>query len=186
MPKKKATYLNLFLTFFKIGGFTFGGGQAMISIIENELVNRNRWLDEDKFYEYLTIAQMSPGILAVNMSILMGRQLLGKKGAIICVLATCLPPFLIILFVAIFYSTLKDSEIFNSIFRGIRPIVLVLILMPVISMAKKARISLLTAIIPIAIVVCIAFLKVSPIYVIISGLIISVIAAWIKKRHTDL
>lgn len=154
----------------------------MISIIENELVKKKGWVDEDRFYEYLTLAQMAPGILAVNISILMGKQLFGRRGAVLCVLATCLPPFLIILLVAIFYASIKESTVFNSIFRGIRPIVIVLILMPVISMAKKAKVNLLTALIPIAIVLLIAFLKVSPVYVILGGIAFAFVIAWFKSR----
>ncbi len=112
----------------------------------------------------------------------MGKQLFGKRGAVLSVIATCLLPFLIILLVAIFYERIKDSTIFNSIFRGIRPIVLVLILMPVISMAKKAKVNLLTALIPIAIVVLIAFLKVSPVYVILGGVAFAFVLAWFKSR----
>lgn len=181
--KVEATLPRLFWTFFKIGGFTFGGGQAMISIIENELVHKKGWVDEDRFYKYLTLAQMAPGILAVNISILMGKQLFGRRGAVLFVVATCLPPFLIILLVAIFYEHIKDSTVFNSIFRGIRPIVLVLILMPVISMAKKAKLNLLTALIPIAIVVLIAFLKVSPVYVILGSVALAFVLAWFKSRQ---
>lgn len=88
----KPTYRQLIVTFLKIGAFTFGGGYAMISLIENELVTKNRWIDKDTFYEYLSIAQMSPGILAVNISILMGNLFFGKKGAVVCVIATCTLP----------------------------------------------------------------------------------------------
>jgi len=179
---KKPSYIELFLTFLKIGAFTFGGGYAMISLIENELVTKKQWVDKDTFYNYISIAQMSPGILAVNISILMGNLFFGKKGAVLCVIATVLPSFTVILSVAVFLSAFKDSKVLNSIFRGISPIVVALIILPVISLFKRTKLNFKTAIIPIIIVVLICVLNISPIYIILGAIVIAVIFAKFGKE----
>lgn len=172
----KPTYLQMLMTFFKIGAFTFGGGYAMISLIENELVTKNRWLDTNTFTKYLSIAQMSPGILAVNISILMGNFFYGKKGAVLCVIATCMPAFVLILLIAVFFVGFRQLELVDKIFRGIRPVVVALISMPVFSLCKKANISIKTIIIPIAVVVAVAVFGISPVYII--AVSIAVVLLW--------
>ena len=177
----KPTYRQLIVTFLKIGAFTFGGGYAMISLIENELVTKNKWIDKDTFYEYLSIAQMSPGILAVNISILMGNLFFGKKGAVVCVIATCTPAFMTILLIVIFFVQFKDNNIIGKIFKGIRPIVVALIAMPVFSLCKKAKIGIATALIPLIIIVLVVFLKVSPIYIIVVAVAAAIV--WARLRQ---
>ena len=181
----KPTYRQLIVTFLKIGAFTFGGGYAMISLIENELVTKNRWIDKDTFYEYLSIAQMSPGILAVNISILMGNLFFGKKGAVVCVIATCTPAFMTILLIAIFFVQFKDNNIIGKIFKGIRPIVVALIAMPVFSLCKKAKIGIATAFIPLIIIVLVVFLKVSPIYIIVVAVAAAIVWATTFAKEID-
>lgn len=149
---------QLFWAFFKIGGFTFGGGWAMISLVERELVDRKHWLDREEFLDLLAIAQALPGILAVNMAAIMGDRLRGTKGAILSATATILPSFLIILIIAIFLTPdlIKNNPVISSIFMGIRPAVVALIIAPVITSAKAAKIGWKTAWIP-----CIAALMIS-------------------------
>lgn len=179
----KPTYRQLLFTFFKIGAFTFGGGYAMISLIENELVTKNRWLDRDTFYNYLSIAQMSPGILAVNISILMGNLFFGKKGAVLCVISTSLPAFTIILLISAFFVRFRDNTVVNNVFHGVRPVVIALIALPVLSMCKKAKIGLFTALIPIAVVVAIVVFRVSPVYIIVVSVAVALIWATVKNKR---
>jgi len=143
-------YWQLFLTFFKIGAFTFGGGWAMISIIEKEIVDKHHWIEKDDFLDLLAIAQSLPGILAVNIATSVGDRLKGLKGGIAASLGTILPSFLIILAIAIFLTpeTIKGSRVLNSIFMGIRPAVVALIIAPVITTAKAAKLKLTTIWIP--------------------------------------
>ena len=89
--------LKLFVTFFKIGAFTFGGGWAMISIIEKEIVDKYGWLDREEFLDLLAVAQSLPGILAVNIAVAIGDRLRGLKGSVTAALATILPSFIMIL-----------------------------------------------------------------------------------------
>lgn len=144
---------KLFITFLKIGAFTFGGGWAMISIIEKEIVEKRRWLNREEFFDLLAVAQSIPGILAVNMAVAVGDKLSGRKGSLCAALGTILPSFFIILTIAIFLTpdVIKSNETVNRIFMGIRPAVVALIIAPVISSAKAAKIGWKTIAIPIVV-----------------------------------
>lgn len=144
-------FIQLFITFFKIGAFTFGGGWAMISIIEKEIVEKHRWIGKEDFLDLLAVAQSLPGILAVNISVAVGDKMRGNRGSIVAALGTILPSFLIILTIAIFLTPdlIKNNETINSIFKGIRPAVVALIIAPVITSARAAKIGWETVAIPI-------------------------------------
>lgn len=142
---------QLFITFFKIGAFTFGGGWAMISIIEKEIVDKHRWIAKEDFLDLLAVAQALPGILAVNISVAVGDKLRGTRGSITAALGTILPSFMIILAIAIFLTPdlIKNNDTLNAIFKGIRPAVVALIIAPVITSAKSAHIGWKTVAIPV-------------------------------------
>ena len=146
-------YLQLFLTFCKIGAFTFGGGWAMISIIQREIVDKHHWIELEDFLDLLAVAQSMPGILAVNISVVIGDRLKGVKGSICAAIGTILPSFLIILAIAIFLTpdTIKNNAIISRIFKGIRPAVVALIIAPVLTTAKSAGINWKTVIIPVSV-----------------------------------
>ena len=149
---RETSFLQLFWSFFKIGAFTFGGGWAMISIIEKEIVHKHHWLDHEGFLDLLAIAQAMPGILAVNIAVVIGDKLLGVKGSVCAALGTILPSFFMILAIAIFLTpdSIKNNPTLAAIFKGIRPAVVALIIAPVITTAKAAKINAKTIIIPIA------------------------------------
>ncbi len=162
-------YLQLFKIFFKIGAFTIGGGYAMVPIIEDEIVIKRKWISNEDFVDLLAIAQSSPGILAVNISIFIGYKLKGIKGAIISTLGSILPSFIIILLIAIFFQAFKNNIYVEKMFKGIRPAVVALIAAPTFSMAKSANISKYTIWIPIISALLIWLLGVSPIWIIIAA-----------------
>lgn len=149
--KDTAIYRQLFLTFLKIGGFTFGGGWAMISLIEREVVDRHHWIEREEFLDLLAIAQAMPGILAVNISVSVGDRLRGLKGSLAAAIGTILPSFAIILLIAMFLTPdiIKNNHFVSSVFMGIRPCVVALIVAPVITSARAARISWSTVWIPV-------------------------------------
>lgn len=153
----KAMYLKLFFSFFKIGLFTFGGGWAMISIIQREIVDKYKWISPEDFLDLLAVAQAMPGILAVNIATVIGDHLRGLKGSIVAALGTILPSFCIILFIAMFLTpdTIKNNEIISKVFKGIRPAVVALIIVPVITTARSSGITWKTVIIPAAVAVLI-------------------------------
>lgn len=149
---KDKLYIKLFLSFFKIGAFTFGGGWAMISIIEKEIVNKNNWINREDFIDLLAIAQAMPGILAVNIAVVIGDRLRGVRGSLCAALGTILPSFFMILVIAVFLTpdSIKNNPTLNAIFKGIRPAVVALIIAPVITTAKAAKLNYKTVIIPVA------------------------------------
>lgn len=152
------SYWALFSTFFKIGAFTFGGGWAMISIIEREIVDKHHWIEREDFLDLLAIAQSLPGILAVNIATAVGDKIKGGKGSIVASLGTILPSFLIILLIAIFLTPdmIKNNKAISSIFMGIRPCVVALIIAPVITSAKAANLTLKTVWVPFIVALMLA------------------------------
>ena len=164
-------YLKLFISFFKIGAFTFGGGWAMIPLVEREVVDKQNWIKREDFVDALAIAQSLPGVLAVNISILIGNKLRGLKGCLTATLGTILPSFLIILAIAIWFVQTYDNPVVERIFKGIRPAVVALIVSPVFSTAKTARINIKTVIIPIIVALSIWLGGISPIWFVLLGAI---------------
>jgi len=150
---KRNIYVQLFLTFAKIGAFTFGGGWAMISIIQREIVDKHHWIEEGEFLDLLAVAQSMPGILAVNISTVIGDRLRGFRGSLCASIGTIMPSFLIILLIAMFLTpdTIKNNVIIAKIFKGIRPAVVALIIAPVLTTARSAGITWKTVVIPIAV-----------------------------------
>lgn len=146
-------YWKLFSTFFKIGAFTFGGGWAMISIIEREIVDKHHWIAKEEFLDLLAVAQSLPGILAVNISVAVGDRIRGPKGSVVSALGTILPSFMMILAIAIFLTPdlIKSNPTVTAIFKGIRPAVVALIVAPVITSARSAGITWRTVVIPVAV-----------------------------------
>ncbi len=165
----KNIYLQLFTTFMKIGAFTFGGGWAMIPLIEREVVDKHKWISREDFIDELAVAQSLPGILAVNMSVLVGNKLRGLKGSLAAAIGTILPSFVIILLIAIFFVRIYNNPTVASIFKGIRPAVVALIVAPVLSTAKSAKLNRLTFAIPIVVALAIWMCGVSPVWCIIAG-----------------
>lgn len=123
----------------------------MISIIEREIVDKHHWISREEFLDLLAISQSMPGILAVNISVSIGDKLRGFKGSAVAALGTILPSFLIILAIAIFLTPdiIKNNPVVSRIFMGIRPCVVALIIAPVITSAKAAKIRWKTVWIPI-------------------------------------
>ena len=162
-------YFESFRTFFKIGAVTFGGGYAMIPIIETEVVDKHQWVNKEELLDLIAIAQSTPGVFAVNISTFIGYKLRGTKGAICATMGAALPSFLIILLIAIFFHQFQDNKIIASIFNGIRPAVVALIAVPTFNLAKSARITLSNCWIPIACALAIYPIGVSPILIIIAA-----------------
>ena len=164
-----AIYWNAFKTFFKIGAFTLGGGYVMISIIENEIVEKQKWISKDEFVDLLAVAQTCPGVFAINISTFIGYKLRKTPGAFCTSLGTALPSFLIILLIATFFHSFMDVSWVAAIFRGIRPAVVALIAVPTFTLAKSVKINLANCWIPILTALLIAYLGVNPIYVLIAA-----------------
>lgn len=161
-------YFDLFKTFFVIGAFTIGGGVAMIPIIEREVVDNKKWLNDEEFMEALMVAQGMPGVLAVNMSIYIGLKIKGAKGAFFCALGAVLPSFLIITVIAHFYEAVGSLDIAQKIFKGAIPAVAAVIAASVYSLGKKSGFKIVEFLVAIAIAISVELFKISPIVLILS------------------
>ena len=162
-------YLELFWIFFKIGAFTLGGGYAMVPLIQAEIVNKKKWIEEEEFVKLLALAQSSPGALAVNISVFVGYKMKKMLGVIVTVIAATLPSFIIILLIASLFSNIQDNIYVIKAFKAIRPMVVALIAASVYTIGKSAKINRKTLWIVILVAVMVAFFKFPPIIMIILG-----------------
>lgn len=178
---------QLFITFFKIGAFTLGGGYAMLSMVEKAVVDKKHWIPSDEFWDMMAIVQSLPGVFAVNTALYVGHKIAGRKGAAAAMLGAIIPSVVIILLLATFFREYRDMPVVERIFKGIRPCVVALILAPSLRMIKSAKLNWKTIVIPIAAVFLIWWCKVSPAIVIlasIAGSVIYAVAMERKVKHT--
>ena len=169
--EKKVSLWQLFWVFAKIGAFTIGGGYAMIPIIQAEM-SRRGWIGDDDLPDIVALSQSAPGVMAVNISIFAGHKLRGFKGSVAATLGSILPSFLIILGIAMFFSAFKDNPYVERAFKGIRPVVISLIAIPMVNMARKSCKNVWAWLVAAASLVLVAFLNVSPIYIILCVLVL--------------
>lgn len=174
---------NIFWVFAKIGAFTIGGGIPMIAAIKSELVAR-RWLNDEDFVDIITLAQTAPGLFAVNISILTGYRLRGTKGSVVATIASCLPPFLIILLVAMFFTSFKDNPYVIKAFKGIRPVVVALIGVPMLDMLKATKMRWWSWVIVVSSMTLVCFLEVSPIYILICIIVMAIFISWYNSKRS--
>lgn len=173
---------KIFSVFAKIGAFTIGGGIPMVAAIKSELVDR-KWLTDEDFFDIITLAQTAPGLFAVNISILTGHRLRGTRGSVVATIGSCLPPFLIILLVAMFFTSFKDNEYVIRAFKGIRPVVVALIGVPLIDMIKSTQMRWWSWIIVVSSMVLVCLLSVSPIYILICVIVMAAFISWYNNRR---
>lgn len=175
--------MNLFLTFAKIGTFTIGGGYAMIPLMEEELVRKSGSLSSEEFLDLLALSQAMPGVFAVNMAAVVGNRMKGVKGSVSAICGTILAPILFILVVALVYRQFSDNPHVEHAFMAVRPVVVALIAAPVVRLAKSAKLTWSTCWIPVAAVVLITLLGVSPVWVILGMVALSVIYLCFRKKE---
>ena len=158
-------YLDLFYAFFKIGAFTLGGGYVMVPLIEKEVVDNQKWIQQEEFTDMLALAQSAPGPIAINTAVFVGYKLKKLRGLVVAVSGVVIPAFVTILLVAVFFIGIKDNPVVGRIFAGIRPAVVALIVLPAVNMLKKGgfRFGFLMIVLVSALAVWI--LGVSPVWV---------------------
>lgn len=163
--------LKMFLSFLKIGAFTFGGGYAMIPLIEAEVVDKNNWLSKEEFLDIIVISQTFPGALAVNSSMFIGYRIGGFLGALLGVLGVIIPSFIIILLIAVLFMQFRNNYYVDLAFKGIGAAVPMLILIAVVSLSKAVKKTYINLIITIAALVSILVFNIHPVIVVLlSGL----------------
>lgn len=162
-------YWQLFLTFVKIGTFTIGGGYAMLPLIQREVVERH-WLTKEEFIDIFAVTQSLPGIFAVNIAIFVGFRLKKRLGALCCALGTILPSFLIILAIALFFTHTRENIWIERAFKGLRPAVVALIVVPCITTAKSIKLTYKQLIIPVVAALLIWQVGISPAWIILAAI----------------
>lgn len=188
-------YLTLFLTFFKIGAFTFGGGYAMIPLIQEEMLSHG-WMSAADIVNFIAISESTPGPLAINMATYVGSQLGGFAGALCATLGVVAPSFIVILIVAKFYLKFKSSKIVGACMSGLRPAVIGMIgsaalsisaevFVPTkITLAYFASYSFITTVIIFLISLIMIFKKINPIIVIVTSAILGIAAGYLEALVT--
>lgn len=162
-------YTDLFVTFAKIGGFTLGGGYAMVPVMEKEIVEKKQWLTREEFMDILVVAQSTPGLFAIDMASHIGYKFKGVWGGIIGALSVAVPSIVAILLIAVFFQAFKSNPYVEKFFMGVRPAVVALILAPCFTMAKSAKINRMNCWIPIVCALLICAFGVSPIWCILGA-----------------
>lgn len=181
--KKLKELLSLFWVFFKIGAFTIGGGYAMIPLMQREVAEKRKWIDESTMLDIVAIAESTPGPIAINTATFVGTRKAGFWGAFFATLGMVLPSFIIITALSKILSIFMDYEVVRFAFNGIRAGVIALIVKALWGMAKqcpKNMFSLVLAVLAFSIVL---FLDVNAVYVILGGALIGLSAALISKKR---
>ena len=171
-------YKELFVSFWKIGAFTIGGGYVMIPIMERELVDRRGWISREEFMDYMSLSQAMPGVFAVNMAAMTGFRLRRRVGAAVAIVGNVLMPIVFILLLALFFRAFRENVYVGRVFMGLRPAVVARIAAPVFTMARSARVTWANAWIPIVSALLIWLLDMSPILIVLAA----ALAGWLYSR----
>ncbi len=175
---------KLFIRFLRIGAFTFGGGYAMISLVEHEAVERSGWLSREEFGDLLSLAQAAPGPIALNMAVFTGYRVRGTLGALVAMSGVVIPSFVIILLIAAFFAEFKDIPVVAAAFKGMRPAVVALIVAPVAGFLRGQQ--WWKWIVAAAVAVAIWQSSISPVWFILTGALVGVIyGLWQTKKSVE-
>ena len=173
--RKTKEYLSLFLTMLKIGLFTFGGGYAMIALLENEFVAKKKWIEKDEFLDVAAIAESTPGPIAINAATYIGFKNAGIVGSIIATLGICIPSFVIIYAISLFFDAFLSLTLVAYAFKGIQICVVYLILSAGLKMLKQMKKTEFNIIIILITLICMVVLSLFAVkfstifYILISG-----------------
>ncbi len=176
------TILQMFLTFARIGGFTFGGGYAMLPMLQREVVEKYKWATNDELLDYYAIGQCTPGVIAVNVATFIGYKNKGIPGAIFATLGVVTPSMIIIGLIAALVSNFRDYEVVQWAFAGIRAAVVALILSAVLKIAKKSLVDIFTVILFVAVTILSFVTDLSPVVFVIAAAVCGLIIKLSKEK----
>lgn len=154
----------------------------MLSVIEREVVDRKKWIDREEFMNMIALAQAAPGLIAVNSAIFIGWRIGGWRGVVATVFGAILPSFVIILAIAMLFQDYDNYPAVEVVFKGIRPAVVALIAAPLCRMARSAKITWTTALVPIAGALLIWFVGLSPVWIIITTVVATLLYTYLNER----
>ena len=175
--------LDLFITFFKIGLFTFGGGYAMISVIENECVNKKEWISKEDMKQITILSESTPGPIAINSSTFIGYKVNKVIGSVIATVAVTLPSLIIITLVSIFLEFIKDNTLIEFLFQGIRASVIILMVYAILNLFKHTQKNILFYSLLSFSFILNFFFSVKSIYIIIFAIIFSIVYMFLEKKE---
>lgn len=179
---RNGKYLGqIFLAFLKIAPATFGGGYAMIPLMEKEVVEKRKWINPQEIGEIFAIAQSVPGAIAINSAIFIGYRLAGVLGAIAAMIGILLPTFLIVIALSILFIFVKDNPYMEAAFTGIRAAVVAMILFAAYKIGLTAVYDKTTLVIMIVTAVILLFLQVHPVAVILAGIALGIVIVKVKE-----
>ena len=186
MEREKPTprlYLDLFWSFFQIGGLTFGGGYAMLPILRREVVEKHGWCTDEELTDYYAVGQCTPGIIAVNTATFIGYKQAGILGGVLATFSLTLPSFVIILIIAAVLRNFAEYPVVKNAFAGLRVAVVALVANAVIKLLKSSVVDRLTLLIFIAVLLLAVILNVSPVvFVLAAGLVGICARVWKEAR----
>ncbi len=175
-------YVDLFLTFARVGGFTFGGGYAMLPMLEKEIVENKKWATSEELMDYFAVGQCTPGVIAVNTATFVGNSVGGIPGGIIATLGVVSPSLVIISLIAAFLTNFQDNVYVQMAFNGIRVCVCVLIINALVKLVTKSVIDKITLGIFLIVVIGSIFFDVSPIAFVIFSAVAGIVVKLIESR----
>lgn len=184
MKEKIRTALTLFAVFFKIGAFTFGGGYAMIPIIEKEVSEKRKWISGEDILDIFAISESTPGPIAINTATFIGYKIAGVLGAFCATFGVVLPSFIIISLISLVLRQFSDNKVVQYAFNGIRAGVLALLIKALVSMYKKCPKSLLSYIIMGGAFVFASFTDINVIFVLIACAVTGLIYSLVAERRS--
>lgn len=185
-PTVKKRNLQLFITFLKIGAFTFGGGYAMIPLIEREMVQDRDWITQEEMLDMVAIAETTPGPLAVNSATFVGWKVAGFRGSLCATFGVTLPSFLIMLAVALIMRHVENIPVVTHAFTGIRAAVLTLIGSAFVSMFRQLKKSPFSLIFCFSTLIAVGLLHLNAVLVIAVGIVIGILHTFLKGKSHDI
>lgn len=135
--KVKPSLAELFQLMFVSAATTFGGGYALVPVLETSIVEKKHWMEEEEFLDALTIAQSIPGVLAANIALILGRRIHGLKGALVACLGAVLPSVISVMIITMVYEQVKDAPLMRGFFAGVKPVVVALLLFSFLKLARR-------------------------------------------------
>ena len=177
----KPNFYNIFKAFLKIGAILLGGGYVIVPIMKDELIEKRNWLNEDELYDFYCVSQCLPGIIAINISILVGYKLAKLKGVLASIFGICFSPIIAILIVANLITQITNISFMESIFWGVNLSVIVLIYLTIKEIWKKSIVDIFSGFWFVLILI-LSILKVSPVILIISSIILGILICLLKAR----
>lgn len=185
MKRTPALYWKIFISTFTLSAFTFGGGYVIVPLMQKKFVNQYGWIDETEMLDMVAIAQSAPGPIAVNASIIIGYRLGGVLGAMVSMLGTVLPPFVIIAIISFFYQAFRDNYVVATVMKGMQAGVAAVIVDAVIKMAVNVgkEKSVLSYIIMFAAFIVAYFFDVNVVFVILACAAVGIIATVIREKR---